>query len=518
MVLRRRCSLFPEPLNRTRSPSTSTTAPNTWSRHSLHSRRASPRSTPTTGTPLTNSSISGTTATSPPLFSTERLSTKSKPSVTACHASRHGSGSTTKPDHAPPGQRRTKLQLAAAPTTTSRAPGAAPAIICSSCTPAAPPACRRVSCGAKTTCSACSTQTTASGFPPSRTSTLSKLAPPEPGPRNMPGAPLMHGTGLFNAISNLMVGGSITTTVGRSFSAEEFLDTVEHYGINSSSIVGDAFAKPILKALDAEPNRWDISSLRVIVSSGVMWSKETKDGLLRHNDRLIMVDALGSSEAIGMATNTTTSDSVSDPNRQTAQFELGPNTRVITDDGNDVVPGSGERGRVALRGRTPIGYYKDEAKSAETFVIIGGERYSIPGDYATVESRRHRRPPRARQPVHQHRWREGLPRRSRRVPQATSRRCRRSSGGPARREVGRVDHCADRDAPRRLRRITRAARSRQGQPRGVQGPERSSSKSTRSGVPTTANSTTAPSSSARSTSPPSSCAAGGAAWPLFPEC
>lgn len=207
----------------------------------------------------------------------------------------------------------------------------------------------------------------------------------KPGPRNMPGAPLMHGTGLFNAISNMMVGGSITTTVGRSFSAEEFLDAVEEYGINSTSIVGDAFAKPILRALEAEPNRWDISSLRVIVSSGVMWSKETKDGLLRHNDRLIMVDALGSSEAIGMATNTTTSESVSDPSRQTAQFQLGPNTRVITDDGNDVVPGSGERGRVALRGRTPMGYYKDEAKSAETFVIIGGDRYSIPGDYATVE-------------------------------------------------------------------------------------------------------------------------------------
>lgn len=206
-----------------------------------------------------------------------------------------------------------------------------------------------------------------------------------PGPRNMPGAPLMHGTGLFNAISNLMVGGSITTTVGRSFSPEEFLDSVERYGINSSSIVGDAFAKPILKALEAEPERWDITSLRVIVSSGVMWSKETKDGLLRHNDRLIMVDALGSSEAIGMATNTTTSESASDPKRQTAQFELGPNTRVITDDGADVVPGSGERGRVALRGRTPIGYYKDEAKSAQTFVIIDGERYSIPGDYATVE-------------------------------------------------------------------------------------------------------------------------------------
>jgi 3-oxocholest-4-en-26-oate---CoA ligase len=204
----------------------------------------------------------------------------------------------------------------------------------------------------------------------------------KPGPRNMPAAPLMHGTGLFNAISNLMIGGSITTMTGRHFSAVEFLDDVQHHAINSTSIVGDAFAKPILRALDAEPDRWDISSLRVIVSSGVMWSKETKDGLLRHNPRLIMVDALGSSEAIGMATNTTTSESTA----ETARFVLGPMTRVVTDDGRDVAPGSGELGRVALRGRTPIGYYKDEAKSAQTFVVIDGERYSIPGDYATVES------------------------------------------------------------------------------------------------------------------------------------
>ena len=202
------------------------------------------------------------------------------------------------------------------------------------------------------------------------------------GPRNMPAAPLMHGTGLFNALSNLMVGGSITTMEGRHFSAEEFLDTVQRFGINSTSIVGDAFAKPILRALDAEPDRWDISSLRVIVSSGVMWSKESKEGLLRHNPRLIMIDSLGSSEAIGMASNTTTAES----SGETAKFELGPTTRVITDDGRDVAPGSGELGRVALPGRTPIGYYKDEAKSAQTFVVIDGERYSIPGDYATVEA------------------------------------------------------------------------------------------------------------------------------------
>ena len=203
-----------------------------------------------------------------------------------------------------------------------------------------------------------------------------------PGPRNLPAAPLMHGTGLFNAISNMMVGGSVVTLAGRHFDVVELLDTVDRERINSMSIVGDAFAKPILRALEAEPDRWDVSSLRVIVSSGVMWSAETKAGLLAHNARLIMVDSLGSSEAIGMATNTTTAEDAG----KTATFQIGPNTRVVTEDGRDVVPGSGELGRVALRGHTPVGYYKDPEKSAATFQVIDGARYSIPGDWAEIDA------------------------------------------------------------------------------------------------------------------------------------
>jgi len=202
------------------------------------------------------------------------------------------------------------------------------------------------------------------------------------GPRNLPAAPLMHGTGLFNAMSNLDLGGCIVTMAGRKFDVVELLDTVQDVKVNSMSIVGDAFAKPILRALDAEPDRWDISSLRVIISSGVMWSAETKAGLLRHNARLIMVDSLGSSEALSMASNTTTADA----GGKTATFVLGPNTRVLTDDGLDVVPGSGERGRVALRGYTPAGYYKDPEKSAATFPVYDGIRYSIPGDWAEVDA------------------------------------------------------------------------------------------------------------------------------------
>ena len=204
----------------------------------------------------------------------------------------------------------------------------------------------------------------------------------KPGPRNLPAAPLMHGTGAFNAMWNLALAGSVATLVGRHFDPVELLDAIERDRINSISIVGDAFAKPILRALDAEPERWDISSLRVIISSGVIWAAETKAGLLRHNSRFIMIDSLGSSEAVGMATNTTTADSAA----STAKFSLGPNTRVLTEDGREVQPGSGERGRVALRGRTPVGYYKDEAKTAATFVMHDGVRWSIPGDWAEVEA------------------------------------------------------------------------------------------------------------------------------------
>ena len=71
---------------------------------------------------------------------------------------------------------------------------------------------------------------------------------------------------------------------------------------------------------------------------------------------------------------------------QTAKFMLGEHARVLTDDGRDVEAGSGEMGRVAVRGRCPVGYYKDPEKSVRTFPVIDGERYSVPGDYATVEA------------------------------------------------------------------------------------------------------------------------------------
>jgi fatty-acyl-CoA synthase len=203
-----------------------------------------------------------------------------------------------------------------------------------------------------------------------------------PGLASLPACPLMHGTGQFTAFIALSSGGSVTTLLSRTLDVTELLDTVERAKIQSLTIVGDAFAKPIMKALDDDPGRWDLSSLVVVVSSGVMWSEPVKQGLLKHNPTMMLVDAYSSSEAIGLGQSVSTAGAEA----QTAKFVLGENARVITDDGRDVAPGSGETGRVAVRGYTPVGYYKDPEKSATTFVTIDDATYSIPGDYARVEA------------------------------------------------------------------------------------------------------------------------------------
>jgi 3-oxocholest-4-en-26-oate---CoA ligase len=204
-----------------------------------------------------------------------------------------------------------------------------------------------------------------------------------PGPIHLPACPLMHGTGMFSSIGALDIGGCIVTLTDRHFDPMELLATVERENVNLMAIVGDAFAKPILAALDEHPGEFNLSTLLAMLSSGVMWSEETKRGLLKHHPTMMLIDAFSSSEALGMGASVSSGTSA----EHTAHFALGPGVRVIDPDTDmDVEPGSGARGVLALGGRNPLGYYKDEAKSASTFRVIDGERYSVPGDFAVVES------------------------------------------------------------------------------------------------------------------------------------
>jgi acyl-CoA synthetase (AMP-forming)/AMP-acid ligase II len=198
-------------------------------------------------------------------------------------------------------------------------------------------------------------------------------------------APLMHGMAWFSSMGRLLIGGTVVSLTNRSFDPHEFWRAVVRHRVAAATIVGDAFARPLVEALEEAERRgepYDISSLQMIVSGGVMWTPPYKQPFLDRGVAML-IDGLGSSEATGAGMMI----SLAGQDLATARFQLGPDARVITEDGRDVEAGSGAVGMIAISGDAlPDGYYKDGAKSAATFRTIDGTRYAIPGDFATVEA------------------------------------------------------------------------------------------------------------------------------------
>jgi fatty-acyl-CoA synthase len=202
-----------------------------------------------------------------------------------------------------------------------------------------------------------------------------------PGQRVLPAPPLMHGTGLLTGMNTHLAGGCVITLQNASFDAIEMLEAIDAHHPQGLVLVGDAFGRPLLNALDAEPGRYDVSSVVGMISSGVMWSVEVKRGLLRHMPAAVLQDGFSSSEAIGMGVSVMTSAG----EVQTAKFMIGERCKVIDEFDRPVAPGSGVAGLVALGPPNPVGYFKDEEKTARTFRMIDGVRHSIPGDWCLVE-------------------------------------------------------------------------------------------------------------------------------------
>ena len=192
--------------------------------------------------------------------------------------------------------------------------------------------------------------------------------------------PLMHGTGYLTAIGTLARGGTVVLLPGASFDAVAAVEACAAAGCDYAVVVGDAFARPLLKALD--DGHGSIASVATMISSGTMWSPEVKAGLLRHAPAMMCIDALASSEVLGMGAAVQTRENAGAPTK----FVSDANTIVLDEDMRPVAAGSGVMGRVARTGALPRGYWGDPEKSAKTFVTVGGVRYSMPGDFATVEA------------------------------------------------------------------------------------------------------------------------------------
>ena len=149
--------------------------------------------------------------------------------------------------------------------------------------------------------------------------------------------PLMHGTGMWlGGFLSHLLGGCVITTPNLGLDTKLLWEEVGRVGVTNIIIVGDSFAKPMVKELNravAENNPYNLSSLKLIYSSGVMWSAEVKAELLEHHDMTLM-DAMGSSEG-GMGSSVTTRKDAA----ATAKFRLNPGVVVVSDEGEEVVPG-----------------------------------------------------------------------------------------------------------------------------------------------------------------------------------
>jgi 3-oxocholest-4-en-26-oate---CoA ligase len=195
--------------------------------------------------------------------------------------------------------------------------------------------------------------------------------------------PMIHGATQSSTWMSLF--GGHTTVLEPEFNADEVWRTIHKHKVNLLFFTGDAMARPLLDALLAHQdkgNEYDLSSLFLLASTAALFSPSIKEKLLELLPNRVITDSIGSSETGFGGTSIVAKDA---PHSGGPRVAIDHRTVVLDDDGNEVKPGSGVRGFIAKKGNIPVGYYKDEKKTAETFRTVNGVRYAIPGDYAQVE-------------------------------------------------------------------------------------------------------------------------------------
>jgi acyl-CoA synthetase (AMP-forming)/AMP-acid ligase II len=199
--------------------------------------------------------------------------------------------------------------------------------------------------------------------------------------RVMATPPLMHGAAQWVSFGALHQGGCVVLQ-GKPdrLDPADVLGLVERERCNMLTLVGDAFARPILDHL--QTTTYDLSSLFVIGSGGAILSPHWKQALLERIPNAMVVDGFGASETGAQGSHATKAGDAP----ETGKFAM-TTTVVLKDDlSGRLEPGSDATGWLAKPGRVPLGYYKDAAKTAKTFPVIEGVRYAVPGDHAQVKA------------------------------------------------------------------------------------------------------------------------------------
>ena len=208
---------------------------------------------------------------------------------------------------------------------------------------------------------------------------LARAAAANPPMIRYPIPPMIHGATQSAMWMSIFSGQ--TTVLAPEFNADEVWRTIHHHNVNLLFFTGDAMARPLLDALTKD-NDYDVSSLFLLASTAALFSPSIKEKLLELLPNRVITDSIGSSETGFGGTSIVAAGA---PHSGGPRVTIDHRTVVLDEDGNEVQPGSGVRGFIAKKGNIPVGYYKDEKKTAETFRVIKGVRYAIPGDWAVVE-------------------------------------------------------------------------------------------------------------------------------------
>jgi len=202
------------------------------------------------------------------------------------------------------------------------------------------------------------------------------------GTRLLPTPPFMHGAAHWMALNGFTNGNTVVIpTVTDRFDPDEVVATIATERIEILLIVGDAFGRPLVEAMERSDH--DLGSLLVLVSGGATLSPGIKDRLLAVAPSMILLDGLGASEAGQQARHV----SVAGRPASSGVFHAGPGTTVLSADlSRPLDPTSHELGWLAQTGRVPLGYLGDPTRTASTFPVIDGVRHAVPGDRARWRS------------------------------------------------------------------------------------------------------------------------------------
>ncbi|HRW39094.1 MAG: acyl-CoA synthetase [Acidimicrobiales bacterium] len=197
-----------------------------------------------------------------------------------------------------------------------------------------------------------------------------------------PIAPMMHAAAQWTTFSWLLAGG-MTVLLPGGLDAEAVWDLIDEWGANVLTVVGDAVGRPLIEAWEANPGRWQATSLFAIANGGAPMSPTLKARIGELFPGRAITDGFGSSESGVQGTQRI---QAGDNPSGLARFAPNAGTGVFDEDLRPVEPGSGAIGRVANTGHLPQGYLNDPEKTAATFVEVDGKRYCFTGDMATVEA------------------------------------------------------------------------------------------------------------------------------------